>query len=114
MRTAFIAFAFTALATPSLALTISPAPSRDALPHLKPQPPQQGVDLRDSYRGGGGGPAGMSYGQDSRSNTDAPRFFYNSYDRFGRFNGVIQGDDRLGTPRDRQTSPDLDRLQRRW
>lgn len=114
MRTALIALSLSVLATPSLALTISPSPNRDALPHLKPQAPRQGVDIRDSYVGAGGGPTGLSYGQGARSNTDAPRFYYNAYDRFGRFNGVVQSDDRFDTPRDRQTSPDPNQLRRGW
>ena len=118
MRTVVIALGLAALATPSLALTIQSAPNRDALPHLRPAPAAQGVDIRDSYLGGGGGPTGLSYGQGARSNTDAPRFYYNTYDAFGRFNGVAPADDRYGTPRDRQLSPadpSLHRLApRRW
>jgi hypothetical protein len=113
MRSVILALGLAALATPSLALTVSPSPNRDALPHLRPTQAAQGVDIRDSYLGGGGGPTGMSYGQGARSNTDAPRFYYNTYDAFGRFNGVVPADDRYGTPRDRQLSPspsDLNRL----
>lgn len=113
MRLALLALAMTTAAAPALAFTISPAPNRDAQPHLRPAPAQAGVDLRDSYLGGGGGPTGLSYGQGARANTDAPRFYYNAYDPWGRLSGVVPADDRFGTPRDRQTSPDLDRL-RRW
>jgi hypothetical protein len=106
MRAILMALGLAALATPSLALTIQSAPNRDALPHLRPSPAQAGVDIRDSYLGGGGGPTGLSYGQGARSNTDAPRFYYNSRDAWGRFNGVIPADDRFDTPRDRQTGYD--------
>lgn len=113
MRPVLIALGLAALATPSLALTVSPAPNRDQQQHLRPAPARQGLDIRDSYLGGGGGPTGLGYGQGARSNTDAPRFFYNSYDAFGRFNGVIRAEDRFDTPRDRQTGYDPSQVQRR-
>jgi hypothetical protein len=106
MRTVLIALGLAALATPSLALTIQSAPNVDQQQHLRPAPAQQGLDIRDSYLGGGGGPTGLSYGNSARSNTDAPRFYYNSRDAWGRFNGVIPADDRFDTPRDRQTGYD--------
>lgn len=115
MRTALIALALSALATPSLALTVSSAPNRDALPHLRPVPAQQGVDIRDSYVGGGRAQTGMSYGQGASSYTDAPRFYYNTYDAYGRFNGTVPAyDNRYDTPRDRYITPmdpnQMDRL----
>jgi hypothetical protein len=113
MRPVLIALGLAALATPSLALTVSPAPNRDEQQHLRPAPAQQGLDIRDSYLGGGGGPTGLSYGQGARTNTDAPRFYYNSRDAWGRFNGVIPADDRFDTPRDRQTGYDPSQIQRR-
>ncbi|HEY0649951.1 hypothetical protein [Phenylobacterium sp.] len=113
MRPVLIALGLAALATPSLALTVSPAPNRDQQQHLRPAPAQQGLDIRDSYLGGGGGPTGLSYGQGARTNTDAPRFYYNSRDAWGRFNGVIPADDRFDTPRDRQTGYDPSQIQRR-
>jgi hypothetical protein len=113
MRPVLIALVLAALATPSLALTVSPAPNRDQQQHLRPAPAQQGLDIRDSYLGGGGGPTGLSYGQGARTNTDAPRFYYNSRDAWGRFNGVIPADDRFDTPRDRQTGYDPSQIQRR-
>jgi hypothetical protein len=112
MRPVLIALGLAALATPSLALTVSPAPNRDQQQHLRPAPAQQGLDIRDSYLGGGG-PTGLSYGQGARTNTDAPRFYYNSRDAWGRFNGVIPADDRFDTPRDRQTGYDPSQIQRR-
>ena len=51
-----------ALATPALALTVSPAPNRDQAPHLKQERGgANGVDLRDSLAGGGRPAAGSSY-----------------------------------------------------
>lgn len=112
MRPVLIALGLAALATPSFALTVTTAPNRDEQQHLRPAPASQGVDIRDSYVGSGGGPTGLSYGQGARSNTDAPRFYYNSRDAFGRFNGVVQGDDRFGTPQDRRFSTDPSQLHR--
>ena len=106
MRPVLIALGLAALATPSFALTVTTAPNRDEQQHLRPTPGAQGVDIRDSYVGSGSGPTGLSYGQGARSNTDAPRFYYNSRDAWGRFNGVIPADDRFDTPRDRQTGYD--------
>lgn len=113
MRPVLIALGLAALATPALALTVTTAPNVNQQQHLRPSPAAQGVDIRDSYLGGGGGQAGLSYSQGSRSNTDAPRFYYNSYDAFGRFNGVVSADDRYDTPLNRRFSPserDLNRL----
>ncbi len=112
MRPVLIALGLAALATPSFALTVTTAPNRDEQQHLRPTPAGQGVDIRDSYVGSGGGPAGLSYGQGARTYTDAPRFYYNSRDAFGRFNGVVPADDRIGTPRDRQLSPSESYLNR--
>lgn len=51
-----------ALATPALALTVSPAPNRDQAPHLKQERGSAaGVDLRDTLAGGGRPAAGASY-----------------------------------------------------
>ena len=51
-----------ALATPALALTVSPAPNRDQAPHLKQERGSAaGVDLRDSLAGGGRPLTGSSY-----------------------------------------------------
>lgn len=53
-----------AIATPALALTISPAPNRDQAQHLKQErAPGGGVDLRDSLAGGGRPMAGAGYSQ---------------------------------------------------
>jgi hypothetical protein len=112
MRPVLIALGLAALATPSFALTVTSAPNRDEQQHLRPTQGAQGVDIRDSYVGSGSGPTGLSYGQGARSYTDAPRFYYNSRDAFGRFNGVIPADDRYGTPRDRQLSPSESNLNR--
>ena len=113
MRPVLIALGLAALATPSLALTVTAAPNRDQQQHLRPAPAQQGLDIRDSYLGGGGGPTGLSYGQGARTNTDAPRFYYNVRDSYGRFYGVVPADDRFDTPRDRQTGYDPSQPQRR-
>ena len=63
-----IAFGAAALATPTLALTVSPAPNRDQAPHLKQERSSGGnVDLRDTLAGGGrpfsGGNPSAGYGQ---------------------------------------------------
>ena len=43
-----------ALATPALALTVSPAPTRDQAPHLKQErTTTDNTDLRDTYAAGG-------------------------------------------------------------
>lgn len=105
MRTALIALGVAALATPALALTVTTAPNRDEQQHLRPAPATQGLDIRDTYLGGGGGPTGLSYGQGARSNTDAPRFYYNSFDAYGRVMGARPADDRIDTPLNRRTSP---------
>ena len=113
MRTVLIALGLAALATPSLALTITTAPNRDEQQHLRPAPASQGLDIRDSYLGDRGGPTGLSYGQGARSNTDAPRFYYNSFDAYGRINGARPADDRYDTPLNRRLSPserDMNRM----
>jgi hypothetical protein len=52
--TPLIALSALALATPSLALTVSAAPNRDQAPHLQQQRGgASGVDLRDTLAGGG-------------------------------------------------------------
>lgn len=112
MRTVLAALGLTALATPALAITITTAPNVDQQQHLRPSPAAPGVDIRDSYLGRSGGPTGLSYGQGARSNTDAPRFYYNTYDAFGRFNGAVPADDRYDTPFDRRFSPDPNDLNR--
>ncbi len=38
--------------TPALALTLSPAPTRDQAQHLKPEQGSRGPDLRDTWAGG--------------------------------------------------------------
>ena len=53
-----------ALATPALALTVQPAPTRDQAPHLKQERSSGGADLRDTLAGGGrpfAGSTGPSY-----------------------------------------------------
>lgn len=112
MRPVLVALGLASLAGPALALTVTTAPNVDQQQHLRPAPAQRGVDIRDSYLGSGGGATGLSYGQGARSNTDAPRFYYNAYDSYGRFVGAVPADDRFDTPFDRRFSPDPNDLNR--
>ena len=81
MRTALIALGLVALATPSLALTISSAPNREALPHLKPTSGgSQGVDIRGSWLSSDRPQTGLGYGERAFRHTDAPRYRYDPAD----------------------------------
>ena len=102
MRPVLIALGLAALATPSFALTITTAPNRDELQHLRPTQAAQGVDIRDSWLGSGRATTGLSYGAHAADYTDAPRF---------RFDDDMRSD--RARPRTRPLSPtgaDLNRL----
>jgi hypothetical protein len=84
---ALIAFGAAALATPALALTVSPAPNRDQAPHLKQErSPSGGVDLRDTLAGGGR----PFYGSDPARGSGPVQTY-----GFGNVTTTIYRDDRL-------------------
>jgi len=86
-----IAFGASALATPALALTVSPAPNRDQAPHLKQERSTSGgVDLRDTLAGGGR----PFYGSDPARGSGQVQTF-----GFGNVTTTIYRDDRLDVRR---------------
>jgi len=81
-----IAFGAAALATPALALTVSPAPNRDQAPHLKQERSTSGgVDLRDTLAGGGRPYAGSNPSPSGQVQTFS----------FGNVTTTVYRDDRL-------------------
>ena len=60
-----------ALATPALALTVSPAPNRDQAQHLNQGPSRGGVDLRESVAGSGRPLMGTTASGSTYSNTQS-------------------------------------------
>jgi len=106
MRTVLIALGLAAIATPSLALTVSAAPNRDALPHLKPAEASKGVDIRDSWLSSDRPQTGLTYGERAPLYTDAPRYRLGPAETFRRYDSPVY---RPLTP----SGADLQRLQPR-
>ena len=63
-------------ASPALALTVAPAPTRDQAQHLKPEQGSGGPDLRDTWAGGGRPMAGANYTGSAPAYRDAQTFSF--------------------------------------
>lgn len=76
--TPFLILGAAALAGPALALTVSPAPNRDQVQHLRQARSAGGVDLRDTLAGDGRPFAGTTTSGSTYSQTQTQTFGFGS------------------------------------